>query len=123
AQVYIESMIVEVSGDNAADFGFQWQGLSGRKGDTVIPIAGTNFNVGGSPGNNIIGLTGGAIGGSAGAIAAAAGVSEGLNIGLVRNYGGIYALSAIARLLQSQTNTNIISTPNLITLDNEEAKI
>jgi hypothetical protein len=27
AQVYIESLIVEVTGDNAADFGFQWQGL------------------------------------------------------------------------------------------------
>ena len=35
----------------------------------------------------------------------------------------MYALAAIARFLQSQTNTNIVSTPNLITLDNEEAKI
>ena len=33
AQVYIESLIVEVSGDNAADFGFQWQGLIGQNGD------------------------------------------------------------------------------------------
>ena len=33
AQVYIESMIVEVDGDNAADFGFQWQGLIGNRGD------------------------------------------------------------------------------------------
>ena len=47
---------------------------------------------------------------------------EGLNIGLLRNYGGTYALAAIAGMLQSQTNTNIVSTPNLITLDNE-AKI
>jgi general secretion pathway protein D len=46
-----------------------------------------------------------------------------LNIGLLRNYGGTYALAAIARMLQTQTNTNIVSTPNLITLDNEEAKI
>ncbi len=123
AQVYIESMIVEVSGDNAADFGFQWQGLLGKKGDTVIPIGGTNFNTGGSSGNNIIGLTGGLVGGTAAAAAAAAGISEGLNVGIIRNYGGIYSLAAIARLLQSQTNTNIVSTPNLITLDNEEAKI
>ena len=35
AQVYIESMIVEVSGDNAADFGFQWQGIVGNKGDKI----------------------------------------------------------------------------------------
>src|SRR5438477_5729505 len=44
AQVYIESMIVEVSGDNAADFGFQWQGLLGHKGDKTGVAAGTNFS-------------------------------------------------------------------------------
>jgi general secretion pathway protein D len=123
AQVYIESMIVEVQGDNAADFGFQWQGLVGQKGDTVIPIGGTNFNAGGSAGNNIIDLTAGLVGGRVSAGTAATGVSEGLNIGLIKNYGGIYTLAAVARALQSQTNTNIVSTPNLITLDNEEAKI
>jgi len=114
AQVYIESMIVEVSGDNAADFGFQWQGLLGQKGDSALVGLGTNFT--GAGGTNIIGLQTGA---AAGQIA----LGEGLNIGLIRNYGGTYALAAIARALQSQTNTNIISTPNLITLDNEEAKI
>jgi general secretion pathway protein D len=36
---------------------------------------------------------------------------------------GVTSLAAIARLLQSQSETNIVSTPNLITLDNEEAKI
>jgi general secretion pathway protein D len=111
AQVYIESMIVEVSGDNAADFGFQWQGLIGSRGDTNLIGLGTNFGASG----NIIGLQTGA---AAGQIS----LGEGLNIGLIRNYGGVYALSAIARALQSQTSTNIISTPNLITLDNEEAK-
>jgi general secretion pathway protein D len=111
AQVYIESMIVEVSGDNAADFGFQWQGLIGNRGDSNLIGLGTNF--GGT--GNIIGLQTGA---AAGTIS----LGQGLNIGLIRNYGGTYALSAIARALQSQTSTNIISTPNLITLDNEEAK-
>ena len=113
AQVYIESMIVEVSGDNAADFGFQWQGLIGNKGDKNLVGAGTNFGTGTG---NIINLTTGAAGGTVA-------LGEGLNIGLVRNFGGTYALAAIARMLQTQSNTNIISTPNLITLDNEEAKI
>ena len=119
AQVYIESMIVEVSGDNAADFGFQWQGLIGNRNDKNFLIGGTNFGTN----NNIIPLAGAIVGGRDTAAQAAAGISEGLNIGLVRNYGGILGLSAIARMLQSQTNTNIVSTPNLITLDNEEAKI
>ena len=117
AQVYIESMIVEVSGDNAADFGFQWQGLLGSSGDKYGVAAGTNFNAGNSSSNNIVSLSGALAGGTLTA------PSQGLNIALLKNYGGTYALAAVARLLQSQTNTNIVSTPNLITLDNEEAKI
>ena len=48
AQVYIESMIVEVSGSNEADFGFQWQGILGNKGDKNIGVLGTNFTIGGA---------------------------------------------------------------------------
>jgi general secretion pathway protein D len=115
AQVYIESMIVEVSGDNAADFGFQWQGLIGSKGDRNLVGAGTNFGTGNG---NIISINQGAADNPP-----TVSLGEGLNIGLVRNFSGTYALAAIARMLQTQTNTNIVSTPNLITLDNEEAKI
>jgi general secretion pathway protein D len=119
AQVYIESLIVEVIGDNAADFGFQWQGLIGQSGDKYGLFAGTNSQVAGP---SIIALTQTITGGGSGTTSPAT-PGEGLNIGLLRNYGGVYALAAIARFLQSQTNTNIVSTPNLITLDNEEAKI
>jgi hypothetical protein len=101
AQVYIESMIVEVSGDNAADFGFQWQGLLGSSGDKYGVAAGTNFNAGNSSSNNIVSLSGALAGGTLTA------PGQGLNIALLKNYGGTYALAAVARLLQSQTNTNI----------------
>jgi general secretion pathway protein D len=114
AQVYIESMIVEVSGDNAADFGFQWQGLIGKSGDSTGVVVGTNSSVGGP---SIISLS------TAIANKTAAALGEGLNIGVISKIAGAYNLSAIARILQSQANTNIVSTPNLITLDNEEAKI
>jgi general secretion pathway protein D len=125
AQVYIESMIVEVTGTNEAAFGFQWQGLIGGKNDTNTIIGGTNFSTtaGNVATNNIIPLAVGIAGGATTAAAAAATVSSGFNIGLVRNYGGVFGLSAIAQFLQSQANTNITSTPNLVTLDNEEAKI
>ncbi|MCW5661725.1 MAG: type II secretion system secretin GspD [Burkholderiaceae bacterium] len=116
AQIYIESLIVEVIGDNAADLGFQWQGLIGSQGDKWGLFAGTNTN---TAGPSIISLTQTVTGNStSGSLP-----GEGLNIGLLKNYGGTYALAAIARFLQTQTNTNIVSTPNLITLDNEEAKI
>ena len=119
AQVYIESLIVEVTGENAADFGFQWQGISGRKGDSRIIAGGTSF---GDP--SIIDLSVAAAGGRATAGTALSALPNGLNIGVLKNLGdGLYGLSAIARVLQTQANTNIMSTPNLITLDNEEAKI
>ena len=119
AQVYIESLIVEVTGDNAADFGFQWQGLLGGKGSSVVGVGGTNFGTAG----NLLQIDLAQAGGGAAAGAALAGLGEGFNVGLVRNFFGTLGLAAIARVLQSQTNTNIASTPNLVTLDNEEAKI
>ncbi len=114
AQVYIESLLVEVSGENAADVGFQWQGLIGKDGDKNVGVVGTNLGNGRTP--SIIDIT-------TAAVAGTVGVGAGLNIGLIHDFGGKYALSAIAQFLQTQTNTNIMSTPNLITLDNEEAKI
>jgi general secretion pathway protein D len=115
AQVYIESMIVEVAGGDAADFGFQWQGLLGNSGDKYGLVGGTNFTPPGGVGN-IIGINTGAVQGQIN-------LGEGFNIGLLRNFGNAIGLAAIARMLQTQANTNIVSTPNLITLDNEEAKI
>ena len=118
-------MIVEVSGDNAADVGFQWQGLLGSKGDKNIGVAGTNYGSGASSGN-IVSLSAATAAAAVTGVTGLAGLTppEGLNIGLIRDFGkGKYGLGAILTLLQSQTNTNIVSTPNLITLDNEEAKI
>ena len=111
AQVYIESLIVEVTGDNAADFGFQWQGIIGSK-----IIGGTNFGTTG----NLVQID---LAQASGNLGAGLSLGEGLNVGLVRNFFGSVGLAAIARALQAQSNTNIASTPNLVTLDNEEAKI
>lgn len=123
AQVYVESLIVEVDPSQSVDFGIQWQGLLGSKGDSNVIGAGTNF---GSGLDNI--LTAGALvsqGTSAIATAAVAGTlpSSGFNIGLAHKFGNTYTLGALARALDSQTGTNILSTPNLVTLDNEEARI
>jgi general secretion pathway protein D len=115
AQVYIESMIVEVSGDDAANFGFQWQGLLGKSGDKTGIVGGTNFGTTG----NLLTIDAAQASGSAANVQ----LGEGLNVGILRNFSGTVALAAIANILQSRANTNIVSTPNLITLDNEEAKI
>ncbi|MDM7941030.1 MAG: type II secretion system secretin GspD [Hydrogenophaga sp.] len=109
AQVYVESLIAEVNADKASEFGIQWQGALGNSGDRLIGLLGTNFGTGG---RNIVDL---AQGNSAPA--------SGLNFGLARQTNGVYVLGFLARFLQESGEGNILSTPNLLTLDNEEAKI
>ncbi|CAN5615959.1 type II secretion system secretin GspD [soil metagenome] len=122
AQVYIESMIVKMDANKAAEFGFQWQGISGRSGDSNIYGAGTNFG-GASSGTNILTLSAATVNGLSGAASVAANPPNGFNIGLLKNLGGFYTLGALAHFLESNTDSNVLSTPNLVALDNEEAKI
>jgi len=113
AQVFVESLIAEVSVDKAAEFGIQWQGALGNSGDGVIGLLGTNFGAGGK---NIIDL---AVGAASGTVAPA----RGLNIGAAPRTNGVYVLGFLARFLEDSGSGNVLSTPNLLTLDNEEAKI
>ena len=115
AQVYVEALIVEVTASKAAEFGIQWQDLSGLGKTTTQPFGGTNF---GTAGQNIIGIS-----------QNPATAGAGLNIGIVKGQvsipgiGPILNLGVLARALESDANANILSTPTLLTLDNEEAKI
>ena len=111
AQVLVESLIVEVNADRAAEFGIQWQGPLGKAGDGVIGLLGTNF---GAAGKNIINLATGA-----GTVPPGAG----LNFGAVQRTSGVYVLGFLANFLETSGSGNVLSTPNLLTLDNEEAKI
>ena len=114
AQVFVEALIVEVSASVSAEFGIQWQDLSGINRSGAQVIGGTNF---GGIGTNIIG--------AAGNISA---VGGGLNIGIVRGrinipgVGEVLNLGALARALEANQKGNILATPNILTLDNEEAK-
>ncbi len=117
AQVFIEALIAEVSADKAAEFGIQWQALSGANSTQTRVIGGTNFNDRGS-GGNILDIAANL--GSAG---------QGLNLGVIRGtisipgFGTISNLALLARALETQVNANILSTPTILTLDNEEARI
>lgn len=113
AQVFVESLIAEVNADKAAEFGIQWQGPIGKKGDGVVGLMGTNFTIGGA---NIISL-------AAQTASNPQAPSPGLNFGLAQRTNGIYVLGFLARFLQANGDGNILSTPNLLTLDNQEAKI
>ena len=114
AQVFVESLIAEISEDKAAEFGIQWQGPIGNKGDGSIGLLGTNFSIGGT---NILQLASQPLSGTNLP-------SSGANFGVAtRASNGTYVLGFLARFLQSSGDGNVLSTPNLLTLDNEEAKI
>ncbi len=110
AQVYIESLIVEVDATKAAELGVQWAALSGNSSSNTRVGAVTGFSSGG---NNLISQ----------AAAKASGTllapGNGLSIGIFNQTG----LGALIHAISSDNNSNILSMPNLITLDNEEAKI
>jgi general secretion pathway protein D len=116
AQVYVESLIAEVSADKAAEFGVQWMSGTGT-GNNTVGLLGTNFSVGGT---NLLSLAGGA---ATGNFTGASAPATGLNIALGERRNGALVLGALARFIQSNGNGNVLSTPNLVTLDNEEAKI
>jgi general secretion pathway protein D len=127
AQVLVESLIVEVNASKAAEFGIQWQTALGNRGDGTLGVIGTNSNVAGP---NILNLALAAASGTTAGIAAAltgsGGVTStgnGLNLGIAPRINGRYYLGAIANFLENTGDGNVLSTPNLMTLDNEEAKI
>jgi general secretion pathway protein D len=122
AQIYVESLIVKVDASKAANFGIQWQGLLANKSNSAGLIGGTNF---GSTGNlvNLSLSSSGLTGSSTTSTTSGISLGQGLNIGLVNKIQGIYTLGALANFLESNAGANVLSTPTLVALDNEEAKI
>ena len=118
-QIYVEALIAEVNSDTAAQFGIQWQSLggaaAGATGTHVVGSASFNapasgFNIAGTAQNPLT-------------------MGNGLNVGISRgtitlpNGTVINNLLALASFLESNNNANILSTPTLMTLDNQEAQI
>ncbi|WP_298214381.1 type II secretion system secretin GspD [Acidovorax sp.] len=120
AQVLVESLIVEVSANKVAEFGIQWQGILGKQGDGTVGVIGTNSSVSGA---NILTAAAALATGNVSGLTGSSGLSNGLNFGLAPRINGQYYLGALANFLQNSGDANVLSTPNLMTLDNEEARI
>ena len=118
AQVLIESLIVEVSANKVAEFGIQWQGVLGNYGST-LGVLGNNSSV---AGRNILDLALAAATGNVTSIANAK-PAAGMNLAVAPRINGKYYLGALANFLENTGDANVLSTPNLMTLDNEEAQI
>lgn len=114
AQVLVEAIIVEVISDRRNELGVSW-GVEASGSNT--PVAVTNFPD----------FLGGVIqlGAAAnGTITDASGlIGEGVTIGIGRISDTGVSFAAILRALEGEANTNIISTPSIVTTDNEEATL
>lgn len=120
AQVLVESMIVEVSDSKLSEFGVQWQAALGGDGKTGGAL-GTNSHV---AGGNILGIAAGLASGDAVAMGNALNsLGGGLNLAIAPKALGQYYLGALANFLQQDGRSNVLSKPNLLTLDNQEARI
>mgnify|MGYP006271418711 CR=1 FL=1 len=121
AQVLVEAIIAEVSADTGRDLGIQWQFF--ESGDEGF-FGGTNFGTGGQ---NILNLSAGlGAGGDNGGVGVLPG--GGLNLGFVDGRTDLLGIElveigALAQALATDGNTNILSTPSIVTMDNESASI
>ena len=118
AQVLVEAIIVEVIADKTSELGVTWAVDDGSSNN---PIAVTNFPSGGA---GVVQL-GAALGaGDGGTVTDPSGlIGEGITIGVGRLSDRGVSFAAILNALQGDANTNIISTPTIVTTDNEEASL
>jgi general secretion pathway protein D len=112
AQVHIEAIIAEVSLDTANELGVQWLIDGSNKGNPALSsqLPGT--------GASISGIAAGVATGNAAAI------PDGLSLALgsVNDSNSLNFITLI-RALNTDTETNLLSTPSIVTLDNQEASI
>lgn len=113
-QVYVEALIAEVRSDVARELGIQFQTAEGLRDGTRGVVGGTSFDVG----TNIQGVV-------RNPLANGSGLSIGFIDGTVTLPDGteVVNLLALARALETGSNANILSTPNILTMDNQEAEI
>ncbi|WP_246624913.1 type II secretion system secretin GspD [Oceanobacter mangrovi] len=110
AQVLIESAIVEVTGSVDDALGVQW-----ASGDINNPVAATNFS---DAGPSISSIATSIVSGDYGDA-----LGSGLTIGGYSELNGNFSFGVILQALQSNSNTNLLSTPSILTMDNHEAEI
>ncbi|WP_151834983.1 type II secretion system secretin GspD [Acinetobacter ursingii] len=117
-QVLIEAAIIEVSGDDSDQLGIQW-----ALGDLSSGVGLISFgNVGASLASIAAGYASGGTAGAAAAIAGGTNKGNGATIGL-GNFDSRKAYGALIQALKTNTKSNLLSTPSIVTMDNEEAYI
>ncbi len=118
SQVLIEAAIIEVKGDVGRALGVQWG--FGDNGNNA-PVGGVSFSDFGNSLNSV-GASVLSAGGST--LAAPPALADGLTLaGGKFNSKGDFSFGAFLQAVSTTSNANILSTPSIVTLDNEEAEI
>ncbi len=117
AQVMVEAIIAEVSSDRAAELGVQWL-FDGSVSDN--PVGAINF---GGSGTSISSVAAGTAAGGGGVGAALSAIGAGATLGFGKFTSDTFNFAGLISALEGDGTTNVLSTPNLVTLDNQEAEI
>lgn len=110
AQIHVEAVIAEVTSETARELGVQWLF---RDADVESAAGAINFS---GSGSGIIDIAAAVEGG-------ALPVVNGLTLGLGDLSGSVLNIAAVIRALAADAQNNILSTPSLMTMDNQEAEI
>jgi general secretion pathway protein D len=119
-QVLIEAVIAEVAIGAGAEFGVQWRGTDVTSANDSGVIGGTSFSGPSVPNINVLSAGGETAARLAGTIS---GFTLGFLDGTTDLLGATLNLGGLVSALASDSDTNILSTPSLVTMDNEEAEI
>ncbi|HFD81156.1 MAG TPA: type II secretion system protein GspD [Gammaproteobacteria bacterium] len=111
-QVLVDAIIAEVGENRARELGVQWAvfDLTG----TTSPVGGTNFN---NTGTQLVDIAQGILDKQL------VGLTPGLSFGVGKLGNNGVNFAAVVNALAGDSDVNILSTPSLVTLDNEEAEI
>ncbi len=128
AQVFVETIIAEVQLDQTGNLGVTWgAGVSpsASAGSPAVPATDGNPAVPAVPAG-VPNFRSGRVGSRSGtgltsSVFPVAGTSPGFNYQLFDF--GRYQLDVVLNALRSDSNSNVLSTPTILTLDNEEAEI
>ncbi|WP_275286140.1 type II secretion system secretin GspD [Halomonas elongata] len=120
AQVAVEAIIAEITESRAKELGVQWL-FGDISGEGTVPAGGVNFSSSSSPGINQIAAA--AASQDTSALGSLLGNLNGITTGVGQLSSGGVSFAMLLNALRSDTQTNLLSTPSLTTLDNEEASI
>ncbi len=124
-QVLVEAIIVEVNTDKSAELGVNWAEFT--KGNGTVPAGAFVNPVGGASivdlASSVAAVSGATSTGVTGTTTATPSIPTGTTLAVGRLAAGGLNFAAMLRAIRGDSDTNVIATPSMLTLDNQEAEI